>query len=70
MTVDLGDAVVLCEITWRSNHPVDTVDILVLPTNGPTVTAWTSDNREELPCGFELAGIVNDNIIDLENERN
>lgn len=70
VTVDLGGAVVLCEIIWRGNRPVDTVDILVCPTNGPAVTVWTSDDCEELPCGLELAGIVHDSIMDLENERN
>ena len=70
VTVDLGDAIVFCEITWRSNRPVDTVDILVRPTNGPTVTVWTSDDCKELPCEHALAGIVHDAVMDIENERN
>lgn len=70
VTVDLGGAVVLCEITWRSNRPVDTVDILVLPVDGPAVTTWTSDDHKELPCEHELAGIIHDSIVDIENERN
>lgn len=69
-TVDLGDATVFCEITWRSNRPVDTVDVLVRPTNGPTVTAWTSDDSKELPRESVLAGIVHDVIMDIENRRN
>ena len=70
VTVDLGDATVFCEIAWRSNRPVDTVDVLVRPTNGPTVTVWTSDDCEGLPRESVLAGIVHDAIMDLENERN
>ena len=69
-TVDLGDAIVFCEITWRSNRPVDTVDVLVRPTNGPTVTVWTSDDCKELPSEHVLAGIVHDTVMDIENERN
>lgn len=67
--IDLGDATVFCEITWRGNRPVDTVDVLVRPTNGPTVTVWTSDDRKELPREPELAGIIHDAIMDIENER-
>lgn len=70
VTVDLGDAAVFCEIAWRSNRPVDTVDVLVRPTNGPTVTVWTSDDHKELPCEHELAGIIHDAVMDIENERN
>lgn len=70
VTVDLGDATVFCEITWRGSRPVDTVDILVCPTNGPTVTVWTSDDCKELPREHELAGIVHDAVMDIENERN
>ena len=70
VTIDLGDAVVFCEITWRSNRLVDSVDILVRPTNGPTVTVWTSDDREELPREHVLAGIIHDAIMDIENEGN
>lgn len=70
VAVDLGGAVVLCEITWRGSRPVDTVDILVHPTDGPAVTVWTSDDHKELPCEHELAGIIQDSILDLENERN
>lgn len=70
VTVDLGDATVFCEITWRSNCPVDTVDVLVRPTNGPTVTVWTSDDCKELPREHVLAGIVHDAVMDIENERN
>lgn len=70
VTVDLGDAVVFCEIIWRGNRPVDTVDILVRPTNGPTVTVWTSDDCTELPREHELAGIIHDAVMDIENERN
>lgn len=70
VTVDLGDAVVFCEITWRSNRPVDTVDILVRPTNGPTVTVWTSDDCKELPSEHVLAGVVRDAVMGIENERN
>ena len=69
-TVDLGDAIVFCEITWRSNRPVDTVDVLVRPTNGPTVTVWTSDDCKELPRESVLAGVVHDAVMDIENERN
>lgn len=70
VTVDLGDAVVFCGITWRSNRPVDIVDILVRPTGGATVIVWTSDDSKEPPCEHELAGIIHDAIMDLENERN
>lgn len=70
VTVDLGDATVFCEITWRNNRPVDTVDVLVRPANGPTVTAWTSDDCMELPRGLELAGIICDTITHPKNERN
>lgn len=70
VTVDLGDATVFCEITWRSNRLVDTVDILARLTNGPTVTVWTSDDRAELPRETMLAGIVHDAVMDVENERN
>lgn len=68
--VDLGDATVFCEITRRGNRPVDTVDILVRPINGPTVTVWTSDDRKELPREHVLAGVVHDAVMDIENERN
>lgn len=70
VTVDLGDATVFCEITWRSNRPVDSVDIQVRPINGPTVTVWTSDDRKELPREHVLAGVVHDAVMDIENERN
>lgn len=70
MTVDLGDASVFCEIIWRSNRPTDTVDILVRPTNGPTVTVWTSGDCKGLPCAHVLAGVVHDAVMDIENERN
>lgn len=70
VTVDLGDATVFCEITWRGNRPVDTVDILVRPANGPTVTVWTSDDCKGLPRESVLAGIVHDAVMDIENERN
>ena len=70
VTVDLGDATVFCEITWRNNRLVDTVDVLVRPTNGPTVTVWTSDDHKELPRESELAGVVHDAVMDIENERN
>lgn len=70
VAVDLGDAVVFCEITWRSNRPVDIVDILVRPTGGATVIVWTSDDSKEPPCEHELAGIIHDAIMDLGNERN
>ena len=70
VTIELGGAVVLCEITWRGSRPVDTVDILVCPTNGPAVTVWTSDNHKEIPCQHELAGIIHDTVMDIENERN
>lgn len=70
VTVDLGDATVFCEVVWRSNRPVDMVDILVRPTNGPTVTVWTSDDCKELPRESVLAGIVHDAVMDIENERN
>ena len=69
VTVDLGDATVFCEITWRSNRPVDTVDILVRPTNGPTVTVWTSDDCKGLPGERGLAGLIHDTLMDIENER-
>lgn len=69
VTVDLGDATVFCEITWRGNRPVDTVDILVRPTNGPTVTIWTSDDCKGLPGGRGLAGLIHDTLMDIENER-
>ena len=70
VTVDLGGAVVLSEIIWRSRRPVDTVVIQACPVNGPTVTVWTSDDCKELPRERELAGIVHDAVMDLENERN
>ena len=70
VTVDLGDATVFCEITWRSNRPVDIVDILVRPINGPTVTVWTSDDNKVLPREHGLAEIIHDTIMDIENERN
>ena len=70
VTVDLGDATVFCEITWRDNRLVDSVDILVRPINGPTVTVWTSDDRKELPREHVLAGVVHDAVMDIENERN
>nr|DAJ69153.1 MAG TPA: hypothetical protein [Caudoviricetes sp.] len=70
VTVDLGDAAVFCEIIWRSDRQVDTVDILVRLTDGPTVTVWTSDDCKELPCESGLAGIVHDAVMDIENERN
>ena len=70
VTVDLGHAVVFCETIWRSNRPVDTVDVLVRPTNGPTVTVWTSDDCKGLPREHVLAGIVHDAVMDIENERN
>lgn len=69
VTVDLGDATVFCEITWRNNRLVDTVDVLVRPTNGPTVTVWTSDDCKELPREHVLAGVVHDVVMDIENER-
>lgn len=70
VTVDLGDAVVFCEIIWRGDCPVDTVDVLVRPTNGPTVTVWTSDDCKRLPREHVLAGVVHDAVMDIENERN
>lgn len=70
VTVDLGDATVFCEITWRSSRLVDTVDILVRPINGPSVTVWTSDDCKELPRERVLAGVVHDAVMDIENERN
>lgn len=70
VTVDLGDAAVFCEVVWRGNCPVDTVDILVRPTNGPSVTVWTSDDGGEIPCEQELAGMVHDAVMDIEDERN
>ena len=70
VTVDLGDATVFCEITWRGSRLVDTVDILVCPINGPSVTVWTSDDCKELPREHVLAGVVHDAVMDIENERN
>ena len=70
VTIDLGEAAVFCEITWRSNRLVDSVDIWVRPINGSTVTVWTSDDRNELPREHVLAGVVHDAVMDIENERN
>lgn len=70
VTVGLDGAVVLCEIFWRNNRPVDTVNILLCPTNSPAVTVWTSDDRKELPREHVLAGIIHDAVMDIENERN
>ena len=70
VAIDLGDAMVFTEAIWRDDRPVDTVDILVRLTNGPTVTVWTSDDCNELPRQHVLAGIIHDAIMDAQNERN